>query len=184
MAKTLFAVSAAALMVSFIAGWAVTDTQARTPAPTGPDRYFPHDDERAATADRAHRRFFVCLLTRPGRIGHVSGNLLPAVGIDGAGDKGSDGHQLQLAVCTDHLANRQGILVFSRCSDPLPPRSAQTLRAPWPAAAGRGFSCKRALPPAPGYGGAGRLGPIWRRRPASICRHAWMRTPDEPERPS
>jgi hypothetical protein len=34
MAKTLFAVSAAALMVSFIAGWAVTDTQARTPAST------------------------------------------------------------------------------------------------------------------------------------------------------
>ena len=45
--------------------------------------------------------------------------LLPAVGSDGAGDKGSD--QLQLAVCTDHVANRQGILVFSRCSDPLPP---------------------------------------------------------------
>ena len=33
MAKTLFAVSTAALMVSFVAGWAVTDTQARTPAP-------------------------------------------------------------------------------------------------------------------------------------------------------
>ena len=33
MAKTLFAISTAALMVSFIAGWAVTDTQARTPAP-------------------------------------------------------------------------------------------------------------------------------------------------------
>ena len=33
MGKTLFAVSTAALMVSFIAGWAVTDTQARTPAP-------------------------------------------------------------------------------------------------------------------------------------------------------
>ena len=34
MGKTLFAISTAALMVSFIAGWAVTDTQARTPAPT------------------------------------------------------------------------------------------------------------------------------------------------------
>jgi hypothetical protein len=33
MGKTLFAISTAALMVSFIAGWAVTDTQARTPAP-------------------------------------------------------------------------------------------------------------------------------------------------------
>ena len=29
MGKTLFAVSTAALMVSFIAGWAVSDTQAR-----------------------------------------------------------------------------------------------------------------------------------------------------------
>ncbi len=46
--------------------------------------------------------------------------LLPAVGSDGAGDKGSDCHQLQLAVCTDHVANRQGILGFSPCSDPLP----------------------------------------------------------------
>ena len=34
MGKTLFAISTAALMVSFIAGWAVTDTQARTPALT------------------------------------------------------------------------------------------------------------------------------------------------------
>jgi hypothetical protein len=34
MGKTLFAISTAALMVSFIAGWAVTDTHARTPAPT------------------------------------------------------------------------------------------------------------------------------------------------------
>ena len=34
MGKTLFAISTAALMVSFIAGWAVTDTQARTPAST------------------------------------------------------------------------------------------------------------------------------------------------------
>ena len=33
MGKTLFAVSTAALMVAFIAGWAVSDTQARvTPA--------------------------------------------------------------------------------------------------------------------------------------------------------
>jgi len=29
MAKTLFAVSTAALMVAFVAGWAVSDTQAR-----------------------------------------------------------------------------------------------------------------------------------------------------------
>ena len=29
MAKTLFAVSTAALMVSFVAGWAVSDSQAR-----------------------------------------------------------------------------------------------------------------------------------------------------------
>ena len=34
MGKTLFAISTAALMVSFIAGWAVTNTHARTPAPT------------------------------------------------------------------------------------------------------------------------------------------------------
>ncbi len=34
MGKTLFAISTAALRVSFIAGWAVTDTQARAPAPT------------------------------------------------------------------------------------------------------------------------------------------------------
>ena len=34
MGKTLFAISTAALMVSFIAGWAVSDSQARTPAPT------------------------------------------------------------------------------------------------------------------------------------------------------
>ena len=29
MAKTLFAISTAALMVAFVAGWAVSDTQAR-----------------------------------------------------------------------------------------------------------------------------------------------------------
>ena len=34
MGKTHFAISTAALMVSFIAGWAVTNTHARTPAPT------------------------------------------------------------------------------------------------------------------------------------------------------
>jgi hypothetical protein len=34
MGKTLFAISTAALMVSFIAGWAVTNTHARTPAST------------------------------------------------------------------------------------------------------------------------------------------------------
>jgi hypothetical protein len=35
MAKTLFAVSTAALMVSFVAGWAVSDSQARVaPAAT------------------------------------------------------------------------------------------------------------------------------------------------------
>ena len=33
MAKTLFAVSTAALIVACVAGWAVTDTHARTPAP-------------------------------------------------------------------------------------------------------------------------------------------------------
>ena len=37
MAKTLFAVSTAALMVSFIAGWAVTDSQARTAGRQGSD---------------------------------------------------------------------------------------------------------------------------------------------------
>ena len=36
MAKTLFAVSTAALMVAFIAGWAVSDSQARVaPAASG-----------------------------------------------------------------------------------------------------------------------------------------------------
>ena len=34
MGKTLFAISTAALMVSFIAGWAITDSQGRTAAPT------------------------------------------------------------------------------------------------------------------------------------------------------
>ena len=35
MGKTLFAISTAALMVSFIAGWAVTDTQPARPVADG-----------------------------------------------------------------------------------------------------------------------------------------------------
>ena len=34
MAKTLFAISTAALMVSFVAGWAVSDSQARVASAT------------------------------------------------------------------------------------------------------------------------------------------------------
>ena len=39
MGKTLFAVSTAALMVSFIAGWAVSDSHARVAGQHGPGRY-------------------------------------------------------------------------------------------------------------------------------------------------
>ena len=39
MAKTLFAVSTAALLVSFVAGWAVSDSQARVAQTTQVDTF-------------------------------------------------------------------------------------------------------------------------------------------------
>ena len=66
MAKTLFAVSTAALMVAFVAGWAVSDTQARVaPAEIGPDRYIRNDENREADAVRALCRLFVRFLSEP-----------------------------------------------------------------------------------------------------------------------
>ena len=56
MGKTLFAVSTAALMVAFVAGWAIHKHPSPCcPRGIGPDRYVPNDDRREAAAFRALR---------------------------------------------------------------------------------------------------------------------------------
>jgi hypothetical protein len=48
MSKTLFALSAAALVIACVAGWAISDTQARVCRPA--DRSSHNDDERKTAA--------------------------------------------------------------------------------------------------------------------------------------
>ena len=60
MSKTtdLFALSAAALVIACVAGWAISDTQARVAGP-GADRSSHNDDERKTDAHRALRGLFL-----------------------------------------------------------------------------------------------------------------------------
>jgi hypothetical protein len=59
----LLAASVGALILAFVAGWAVSDTQARVPQDDGPDRSQRYDDRRKATAHRALCRLFLSVLT-------------------------------------------------------------------------------------------------------------------------
>ena len=63
MGKTLFAISTAALMVSFIAGWAVTDTQARTPASTAQIDTFDMMTSAQQRPTEHFRRLFIRFLS-------------------------------------------------------------------------------------------------------------------------
>ena len=66
MAKTLFAVSTAALMVAFVAGWAASQQPSPCcPGGIGPGRYVRNDDKREADACRALCRLFVRVLSEP-----------------------------------------------------------------------------------------------------------------------